>query len=95
MLTSKQRSELRAIANDIQPIFQIGKQGITEETVKSLCEALEARELIKITVLKNADVSAKDIINEIAEATGAEPVSAIGSKIVLYKPSKKHPKIVL
>ncbi len=89
MLTSKQRSNLRAMANDMQPIFQIGKSGLTDTVIEELSNALESHELVKITVLKNTDVNAKQIINELAELLSAEPVSALGNKVVLYRFSNK------
>ena len=89
MLTSKQRSKLRSLANRVEPIAQIGKGGITDNVVNGIYAALEARELVKITVLKNSLEEARDLIGEIAEACNAEPVAAIGSKIILYRRSRK------
>ena len=95
MLNSKQRAALRSIASQTDAIFQIGKGGVNEAMCKSLTDALEARELIKISVLENASETAKDFANEIAEATGAEVVAVIGRKIVLFKETEKpeHRKI--
>lgn len=95
MLTSKQRATLRSIASQTEAIFQIGKGGVGEAMCESLKDALEARELIKISVLENASESAKDFANEIAEATESEVVAVIGRKIVLYKVAQKpeHRKI--
>lgn len=95
MLTSKQRSYLRGLAGTTEPIFQVGKAGVTDIMVAELRSALEARELIKITVLRNADVSAKEVLAELAEKLNAEPVAAIGFKVILYKPNRKTPKIEL
>lgn len=95
MITSKQRSYLRGLANNIEPIFQIGKGGITENVVKQFDEALEARELVKANVLKNALADTRDICEEIAELTGSEIVQVIGSKFVLYRESKKNKVIEL
>jgi Predicted RNA-binding protein containing KH domain, possibly ribosomal protein len=89
MLTVKERAGLRSAAQAIDSIFQIGKNGITENLITDLSAALEARELIKITVLKTADFSAKELIAELADSLGAEPVQAIGNKIVLYRKSEK------
>ena len=89
MLNSKQRSKLKALSNELQPIFQVGKGGITDNLIEDLSNALEARELIKITVLKNAEVSGRDIIDELAAALNADAVCAIGNKVVLYRYSKK------
>lgn len=94
MLTSKQRSYLRSLANTIDPIFQVGKGGVGDNLIKQFNDALEARELIKATVLRNADTGAREICEEIAVRTGAEVVQVIGSKFVLYKESKKHKEII-
>ena len=95
MITSKQRAYLRGLANTMQPIFQIGKGGIEEVFLKQLEDALEKRELIKIKVLENSGLDAREASNEICEAIGCEGVQAIGSKIVLFKQSKKKPTIEL
>lgn len=95
MITGRQRSYLRALANSIEPIFQIGKGGVSDNVIKQFSDALEARELVKATVLKNALVETRDVCNEIAEATGAEVVQVIGSKFVLYKESRESKTIVL
>lgn len=95
MLTGKQRSYLRSLANNIQPIFQIGKGGINDNMVKQFNDALEARELIKATVLKNAECETKTVCEELAELTQAHIVQVIGSKFVLYKPSEKNAVIEL
>lgn len=71
MFTSKERSNLRSMAQTIQPITQVGKGGISENLIKSLSDALEARELIKVSVLNNNDDDPKDIAVELAEALGA------------------------
>ena len=95
MITSKQRAYLRSLANTITPIFQLGKNGIEEAFLKQIEEALEAREIIKITVLENSGYTAKEAINEICESIGCEGVQAIGNKVVIYKASKKNPRIEL
>lgn len=95
MITGKQRSYLRGIANSLQPIFQIGKGGINENIIKQFNEALEARELVKSTVLKNAEDDVEDICTSIAEKTDAEIVQIIGNRFVLYKESEKNKNIVL
>lgn len=89
MFTSKQRSVLRSMAQTIEPVGQIGKGGISENMVKTFSQALEARELIKITLLNNSDEDLKEIAVEIANKLGAELVCTIGHKIVLYRYSKK------
>jgi RNA-binding protein len=93
MITSKQRAYLRSLANTIGPIFQIGKEGISDNFLKQINDALEARELIKISVLENCNNGAKDLCNELANSVNAEPVQVIGRKIVLYRKSEKKPKI--
>lgn len=95
MITGKQRSYLRSLANTLQPIFQIGKGGISDNIIKQFDEALEARELIKATVLKNSIEDVRDVCNEVAEATGAEVVQVIGNKFVLYRESKENKAIIL
>lgn len=95
MLTSKQRSYLRGLANTIDPIFQIGKGGIGDNMIKQFNDALEARELVKAAVLRNSDADAREISEEIAHRTGADVVQVIGSKFVLYKESEKHKEISL
>lgn len=89
MLTGKQRSYLKSLANGIDAIMQIGKGGVTENVIKQIDEALEARELIKISVLNNSMLEAKDTANEVAEAVKAEFVQSIGNKFVLYRESKE------
>lgn len=89
MLTSKQRAYLRGLANTMQPIFQVGKGGISDNLIKQFDDALEARELIKATVLKNAESTPQIIANELADATGADVVQVVGNKFVLYRESKK------
>jgi RNA-binding protein len=88
-MTSKQRKVLQAIANNIEPITQIGKGGISENLVQSLSDALEKRELIKVSVLQNAEGSARELGNELADLLGGECVIAIGRKIVLYRRSSR------
>lgn len=95
MLTGKQRSYLRGLANTVQPIFQVGKGGIGDNMVKQFNDALEARELVKATVLKNALSDSRDVCEELAKATGAEIVQVIGNRFVLYKESKDNKVIEL
>ena len=95
MLTGKQRAFLKAKANTIDPIFQLGKNGVTHSFIKQVEDALEARELVKIKVLNNSMLDATDVANEIAEEIDAEFVQSIGSKFVLYKESKENKKIEL
>lgn len=95
MLNSKQRAFLRASANKTDSIFQIGKGGINEQLIKSVDEALEARELIKLTVLETAGVTARETADEIAEKTDSDVVQVIGRKFVLYRESIDNKKIEL
>ena len=97
MITSKQRAYLRGMANGLQPIFQIGKEGISDELIKQLGHALDARELIKVSILETALLETKAAANEIAQRLGAESVQAIGSRFVLYRqaPKKENRKIEL
>lgn len=91
-MTSKQRSYLKGIAMTTEPIFQIGKSSVTPELTAAISEALEARELIKITVLKNCLDDGRSIAEVLAERTHSEVVQVIGKKIVLYKPAKDEKK---
>ncbi|MBR5153042.1 MAG: ribosome assembly RNA-binding protein YhbY [Clostridia bacterium] len=95
MLTSKQRAKLRGLANGIPALYQIGKDGITENMVKQFADALEANELIKVHVLENNLMDIREAAEEAAEKVGADTVQIIGNKFVLYKPSKENPRIVL
>jgi RNA-binding protein len=95
MLTPKQRSYLRGLATDMQPIFQVGKLGINANLVKQVNDALEARELIKLSVLKTSPVSAADACRELAGATRAEAVFSMGNRLVLYRESEENKRIFL
>lgn len=89
MITSKQRAYLRKLANTTEPIFQIGKGGVTDVLLAQLSDALEARELIKVHILETAMLNVKETCNSVAEKLGAEPVQAIGSKFTVYRPCRK------
>ena len=89
MLTSKQRSKLKSLAANLSPIGQVGKEGIGENMLKSFSDCLEARELIKINILENADGVPREIGEELAARLGAECVIVIGRKAVLYCRSNK------
>ena len=91
-MTSKQRSYLKGLAMTMDPIFQIGKSSVTPEITAAIAEALEARELIKITVLKNCLDDGRSIAEVLSERTHSEVVQVIGKKIVLYKPAKDEAK---
>ncbi len=92
-MTSKERAYLRGLANTLDPIFQVGKGGISDVLIEQLNNAIEARELIKITVLETAPVSAKELANEIANSTNSEVVQTVGNKITLFRQKKKNSKI--
>ena len=91
-MTSKQRAYLRGLANTMEPIFQVGKGGISEVLIEQLDNAIEARELIKITVLETAPGSAKELAAQIANSTNSEVVQTIGNKITLFRQKKKNGK---
>lgn len=93
MLNSKQRSYLRSLANDIQPIFQVGKGGIETSFFAQVDTALEARELIKISVLETSPYSAREASDLICTELNCDGVQAIGRKFVLYRQSKNNVKI--
>ena len=92
-MTSKQRAYLRKLATQLHPIFQVGKNEISDNMTTQIANALEARELIKIHVLDNSDYSPREAAELIAEKIGADVVTVIGSKAVLFKKSEKSPKI--
>ena len=97
-LTSKQRAQLRGLANGIDTIVHIGKDGIGENLTRQANDALEARELIKCRVLENSMLTSREAAEELARATRSEAVQVIGTKFVLYRPShnkEKKDKIVL
>ena len=91
-MTSKQRAYLKGLAMKLDPIFQIGKSSLTPEVTQAVSEALEARELVKITVLKNCLVVGSSIADVLAERTQSQVVQVIGRKIVLYRPAKDEAK---
>ena len=93
-MTSKQRAYLRGLANSIDPIFQIGKSGLSENLLKQLDDALEARELIKINVLETSGEDVKSLGNKIANSINAICVQTVGNKITLYRARKKNPIVL-
>ena len=95
MITGKQRAYLRGLANELSPIFQIGKNGVEENFLIQVKQALEARELIKIKVLENSGLESRETSDMICKAVKCEGVQAIGNKIVLYKKSKNKQVIEL
>ncbi len=90
MFTSKERSNLRSIAQNLEPIAQVGKNGVGEKMLESLNQALEAREIIKISVLQSAEDTPEFIAEELSKRLNAEVVCTIGKKIVLYRKSSKE-----
>ena len=95
MLTGKQKRLLRSKAHHLNPIFQVGKGGVNENMIKQISEALEVRELIKISVLQNCEEDRDDVAKTISKGAGAELVQIIGNTIVLYKESIENKQIVL
>lgn len=97
MITTKQRAYLRSLANVIEPTTQLGKLGIGENVLKTVSAALEAHELIKLTVLETSPLSPKETMTALCEALGCEAVQVIGRKVVIYRQSSKEEnrKIVL
>ncbi|CAM3702399.1 ribosome assembly RNA-binding protein YhbY [Cytobacillus oceanisediminis] len=95
MLTGKQKRFLRSKAHHLNPIFQVGKGGVNENMIKQVGEALEARELLKVTVLQNCDEDRDTVAEQLVKGTKAELVQVIGNIIVLYKESKENKQIEL
>lgn len=95
MLNGKRRAFLRKMANELEPVFQVGKGGVTEEMCLQIGNCLEARELIKLRVLENSGYTAREAADEIAPRVSAEVVAVIGSRFVLYRESKTKKVIEL
>lgn len=95
MLNSRQRAQLRGLANSFETILQVGKSGVSENTVKQVSDALEARELIKLRTLETCPTTPRETAEEIAKKTGADVVQVIGSRFVLYKESEENKQIKL
>ncbi|MBU5672329.1 ribosome assembly RNA-binding protein YhbY [Paenibacillus brevis] len=95
MLSGKQKRYLRSLAHHLQPIFQVGKGGTNEQIIRHISEALERRELIKVSILNNNLDDPKEIAEELAEGAEAELVQLIGRTIVLYKESRDYKQIEL
>ena len=95
MITSKQRAFLRGMANTLDPILQVGKGGIVPNLVEQVKDALDARELIKMSVLENSPVTAREAAQSLADSARADIVQVIGNRFVLYKRNEKEPVIVL
>lgn len=95
MITTKQRAFLRSIATTTEPFHQIGKNGINDNLIKTLSDALEARELIKITILETCPEAPKEVMNTLCDALHCEAVQVIGRKVSIYRASNDHPTIKL
>lgn len=89
MLSSKQRAHLKSLASTQKPVMQVGKEGVSENLIKSLSEALEARELIKVTLLPTAGEDGDNLAENIADLLHAEPVAVIGRKAIFYRRSSR------
>lgn len=95
MLTGKQKRFLRAKANQLKPIFQVGKIGVNPNMITQIMEALEKRELLKVSILQNCEEDKHDIATQLSAESGAEVVQVIGNNIVLYKESVENKQIQL
>lgn len=95
LLSGKQRSYLKGLANNIDPIFQLGKSGLTDNFIKQIDGALETRELLKVNVLKSCDLDPTEVANYLINELSAEFVQSIGRRFVIYKESKENKKIEL
>ncbi|MFS0780837.1 ribosome assembly RNA-binding protein YhbY [Bacillus sp. 1P06AnD] len=95
MLTGKQKRFLRSTAHHLNPIFQVGKGGVNENMITQISEALEARELLKVSILQNCDVDKNTVAEELVKGTRAELVQLIGHTVVLYKESKENKQLEL
>ena len=95
MLTGKQRSFLKSKANTMDPMFQLGKNGLTESFIKQVDVVLETKELLKISVLNNSGLDAKEVAIELANELKAEFVQSMGNKLVIYRESKEEKVIKL
>jgi len=95
IMTSKQRSYLKSLASNLEPVLQIGKASLTPEMTEAVSEAFNTRELVKISVLKNCLDDPKAVAEALAGRTRSQVVQVIGRKIILYKESKEHKKIIL
>ena len=94
-MTSKQRAYLIGKANSLEPVFQIGKAGLSPEVTEAIREAFNNRELIKLSILKNCFDDPREIAEMVATRTQSEVVKVIGKKIILYKQDKENPRIML
>lgn len=95
MLNSRQRAQLRGMANDYETILQVGKLGLSDNTVKQVDDALEKRELIKLRVLETCPLTSREAADKLADATKSDVVQVIGSRFILYRESKDNKTIKL
>lgn len=95
MLTGKQRSYLKSLANGLKPITQIGKSGLSDAFLEQLDLALDARELVKVSILETSGLDTKETASEVTKKVRAEFVQAIGNKFVVYRKNHDNPKIEL
>lgn len=95
MLNSRQRAQLRGMANDMETILQVGKSGINDNTVKQVIDALEARELIKLRILETCPTTVRETADALAKLTSSDVVQVIGSRFILYKESKNNKTVKL
>lgn len=95
MITGKQRSYLKKLAHDLEPVVYIGKNDLTENVIKEIDTLLEVRELVKVKIQEGSLLEPKETANEISDILGAEYVQAIGRRFILYRRSKENPQIVL
>jgi RNA-binding protein len=95
MITGKQKRFLRSKAHHMKPLFQVGKQGVTDNLIEQLVDILEKRELIKVNLLQNAPLPKEEVSKQLAHQTGAQVIQIIGNTIVLYKESVENKEIIL
>ena len=95
MLTSKQRAYLRGLGTSCPAIMQVGKGGITDNLLKTVSDALEARELVKLSVLENCTETPREILDRLCDELGAEGLACVGKKIILYRESVEKKTIIL
>ena len=95
MLTSKDRAYLKRVISSQPPVYQVGKDGLSDKNIEGISQALVARELIKINILQNCDLSAREIADNLQISLGCEVVAVIGRKVVLYKHNPKNKNHVL
>ncbi|KGX88944.1 ribosome assembly RNA-binding protein YhbY [Pontibacillus litoralis] len=95
MLTGKQKRFLRAKAHHLNPIFQVGKTGVTDNMIQQIADVLEKRELIKVSILQNNFDDKHEVAEQLANGAQAHIVQVIGNTIILYKESKEHKEIQL